>query len=341
MKKILQATFCQYFIFYGLYIENFIRKNAFVFGIIVFFCLDFILTENLEGLKFNRLWIWIFYYILMCYIKIRVSLVNHTILNKKNENFISWEDFIVYYNIKNKIKKNYSFKHITALYNLLKKKSELSPSPTAKSNGSGALVFSNSICISMCSADYTINTSKTKQIEKKIHENSNLSNKANFILGFSLVAFLNLIFKKAFFKKKESALNFKEFVTERIKEGLRRLNDILEEAKLKEDLNLQLEIQRDLILWLKLKQKIEETSFLYFLTERSKEKAKWAAATASSYTGPSLERYKHLEQFYDTFNLINIFLSKNNEIPNQIIYSTDTAPPTNINLIQKFVAELE
>jgi len=319
VRKFLQNTFCQQYIFSFLYIENFIRKNTFFVGVAFFFCLDFILHESMQKLSFNRLWVLAFYYILIIYIKIRTSLVNHEVLGKKNEDFLSWKDFICFYKIKDKIKKNYNFTHITPFYifSLKKQKSEACPR---------ILVFSNSVCVSV--------SSNTKKTEKKVASN------IKFALGFAIATILNFMFKQKFLEKKKNALYIKKYTVQQISEGLERIQKMLQEAEQKKDLDLKIQLNRDLIFWLKLQDKIENASFLYFFTDKSIKKAYWAGDAACHYIGPSLERYNDLQAFLNTFNLVNIFIFKNQTIPNKIIYPDDKALQ-NLAIMKEMLSKLD
>lgn len=118
--KILNTSFFQYYLFYSLTIENFIRKKNILFAFISSIVIIVVLTSLFYSISFpffsfTILWYFLYYYI-MIFIKIRSTLINHEIL-KKNENIgLKWHDFTFFYKIHNFIKKNYNFSNILPFY---------------------------------------------------------------------------------------------------------------------------------------------------------------------------------------------------------------------------------
>ena len=87
-KKILNISFFQYYFILMMTLENLIRKNAFLFGIILSAsCGAFFHLIFTSEFIYSQFWVPI-YYFFMVYIKVRLSLINHKLLSLDVKSFL-------------------------------------------------------------------------------------------------------------------------------------------------------------------------------------------------------------------------------------------------------------
>lgn len=133
-EKILKNIYFLYYLLFFLKIENFIRekKNAFFFGMFASILLILLYIGLYNKISFKFTGLYSLYYSILIYIKLRNSVVNHTVFQLPENQILKWYDFLQFYSIQEKtqsvekntkktlyfldIQKNHEFKNITSVY---------------------------------------------------------------------------------------------------------------------------------------------------------------------------------------------------------------------------------
>jgi hypothetical protein len=222
----------------------------------------------IQGFSVKKFSILLLYYYIMVYIKIRVNLMNHEVVQVDSIHCLNWQSFINFYKIKNGFKQNFEFKNITTLYDTNpvmkahKKYSEL------LKNG---LQFILGLLIGLVSAYsyYTV----VSQVDGLEGIRTKTLRNLDIIINAIQVVISNE--KKLFCDKK------------------------------KQNLNLLQPLFQDLELFQKLKQKINDLPLTYFFPKSSRCKVKEIGEIISSHKGLNSLEVSQLRNFLKNTNFLS------------------------------------